>query len=275
MSRGGLRRAVAWTVLLAWVGLMAWNARRELFRPEAERLALGAATLPPGVAYYFVDSGSQPAGWASIEIDTLPGRSGFFIREQYDVRLPGLGEAGHVETRGETWLNARVELDSLLRRIVRGPDTVRIRATVRADSIDWRTSGEARAVRLSTPAGVHTAATWPLRFAAGGGAPEGEVRRLSLFDPITGTLRDVDLRTRGESIRVFADSADTDSVSGEWFVAGRDTVNAWWLEEADDVAAETWVDEDGRILEADLPGALHLTRTAFELAFFREGSTDR
>ncbi len=274
MRRGGARTLVAWTVVLVWVGVMAWNARRELFRPEAARLALGAATLPPGVAYYFINRDRQPAGWARIEIDTLQGRAGFLIREQYDVRLPGLGASGQVETRGDTWLNSRVELDSLSRTIVRGSDTVRIRATVLGDSLEWWTSTDAGGVRLSAVA-PQTFASWPLRFAAAGGAPEGETRRITLFDPIAGTLREVDLRSRGESVRVFADSADTDPDSGEWIVAGRDTVSAWWVESGADAAGETWVDEDGRILEADLPGALRLRRTAFELAFFRDGSTNR
>lgn len=274
MRGGGARTWAAWTVMLVWVGVMAWNARRELFRPEAERLALGAATLPPGVAYYFIDSDQQPAGWARIEIDTLQGRAGFLIREQYDVRLPGLGASGHVETRGDTWLNARVELDSLSRTIVRGSDTVRIRAAVLGDSIEWWTSTDAGGVRQSAVA-PQTAASWPLRFAAAGGAPEGETRRITLFDPVAGTLREVDLRSRGESVRVFADSADTDPDSGEWFVAGRDTVSAWWVQEGAGITGDTWVDEDGRILESDLPGALRLRRTAFELAFFRDGSTNR
>ncbi|MDH3298118.1 MAG: hypothetical protein OEM96_07575, partial [Gemmatimonadota bacterium] len=260
--------------LCVWVGVIAWNARRELFRPAAERLALGAATLPPGVAYYFIDSGLQAAGWASIEFDTLAGRSGFLIREQYDVRLPGLGEAGHVETRGQTWLDARVELDSLSRSIVRGSDTVLIWAAVRGDSLDWRSSGDPEGIRLPAAEGLQIAASWPLRFAASGGAADGEIRRLTLFDPISGTLREVDVRSRGASVRVFADSADTDPESGEWFIAGRDTVNAWWVEEVGGTAAPTWVDEDGRILEADLPGALRLRRTAFELAFFRNESID-
>lgn len=264
-----MRRAVAWTVLLIWVGAISWNIRRELFRPEAERLALGALTLPPGTGYYFIDRGLQSAGWATIGIDTLPGRSGFLIRELYTVRISGLGEAGHVETRGQTWLNTRAELDSLYRSIVRGSDTVEIRAAIHGDSLVWESSTDS--VVRQYPADVlQTAASWPLRFVAGGGAPAGETRRVSLLDPVAGTVREIDLRVIEESIRVFADSADTDPDTGEWFIAGSDSVTAWQVELGDGADSPTWVDEDGRILEADIPGAMRLKRTAFELAFFRD-----
>ena len=266
-----MRKAAAWAILVVWVGVIGWNARRELFRPAAERLELGAATLPPGVAYYFVDQDRQPSGWATIGIDTLAGRSGFLIRELYTVRIPGLGEAGYVETRGQTWLNVRVELDSLSRLIVRGSDTVRVRAAVLGDSLDWEISTEPGIRRLPA-SGLQTAASWPLRFAAAGGAPRGAIRRVTLLDPVAGTVRESDLRIVEETTRVFADSADTDPDTGEWIIAGLDTVNAWQVEQADGNHTRTWVDEDGRILEADIPGAMRLRRTAFELAFFRDQS---
>ena len=259
---------MAWTALVLWVGVIGWNARRELFRPVAERLALGAATLPPGVAYYFVDRRRQPSGWATIGIDTLPERSGFLISELYTVRIPGLGEAGHVETRGQTWLNFRVELDSLSRVIVRGSDTVRVRAAVLGDSLDWESSTEPGIRRLPA-AGLQTAASWPLRFVAAGGAGGGETRRVTLLDPIAGNVREIELRVIEETTRVFADSADTDPDTGEWIIAGLDTVTAWQVEQTDGNATTVWVDEDGRILEADIPGGMRLRRTAFELAFFR------
>lgn len=265
-----MRKSLAWMILVVWAGVMVWNIRREFFRPEAERLALGAATLPPGVAYYYVDhSQRQPAGWASIEIDTLPDRSGFLLRERYSIRIPGLGEAGHVETSGETWLNSRVELDSLSRSIVRGSDTVRIRAAVIGDSLDWASSSDSVARRLPATA-LQTAASWPLRFVAGGGAPAGETRRVNLLDPVAGTVREIELHVVAEARRVYADSADTDPDTDEWLVAGTDTVTAWQITFGGGFDAPTWVDEDGRILEADIAGGMRLYRTAFELAFFRD-----
>lgn len=276
MSRG----AVAWLVVAAWVLALGWNARREHFRPEAERLALGAAMLPPGAAYYALDAGGRGAGMVSVEIDTLPGRAGFYIREQATVRLPGLGEAGETEIRTDTWLGPGVTLDSLHRRTVRGDDTLHTRANIEGDSLRWE-GGEGAAIRPVQEAGaVQTAASWPLRYVAAGGAEAGDIRRLTLLDPATGDLREVDLRTLETGTRVFADSADTDPDTDEWIVAGRDTVQAWRVERIDAVSGaggapgpgavrrEAWVDEDGRVIEAELAGGLRMRRTAFELAFF-------
>ncbi|MFW6078857.1 MAG: hypothetical protein ACODAE_04505 [Gemmatimonadota bacterium] len=284
MSRG----AVAWVVVVAWILALGWNARREYFRPEAERLALGAAMLPPGAAYYALDADGRGAGMVSVEIDTLPGRAGFRIREQHTVRLPGLGEAGETEVLTETWLGPGVTLDSLRRRTVRGDDTLLTRARIANDSLHWE-GGDGIARRsLAAAAAVQTPASWPLRYVAAGGAEAGDVRRLTLFDPATGDLSEVDLRTLETGTRVFADSADTDPETDEWIVAGRDTVRAWRVERADagtdaDASSgraapsgiarrEAWVDEDGRVIEAELAGGLRMRRTAFELAFFVDES---
>jgi hypothetical protein len=283
MSRGVL----AWVVVASWILALGWNARREHFRPEAERLALGAAMLPPGAAYYALDAGGRGAGMVSVEIDTLPGRAGFYIREQYTVRLPGLGEAGETEIRTDTWLGPGVTLDSLRRRTVRGADTLHANARIVGDSLRWE-GREGAAIRpLPAVGAVQTEASWPLRYVAAGGADVGDVRRLTLLDPATGDLREVDLRTLETGSRVFADSADTDPDTDEWIVAGRDTVRAWRVERADALSGsdaapgravrrEAWVDEDGRVIEAELAGGLHMRRTAFELAFFadRDGSTE-
>lgn len=268
------RRHAAWLVLAAWIGVLGWNARRELFRPEAERLALGAATLPPGAAYFTIDSGDRPAGMASLEVDTLPGRTGFHLLEQVTLRLPGLGAAGEVETRTDTWLGPGITLDSLVRRTVRGGDTTRVQMLRRGDSLRWEAAGDTVVQGLPAGAALLTDASWPLRFAAVGGAATGEERRVFIADPVTGGIRDLTLRTLAVDTRSFPDSADTDSLTGRWFVAGRDTVRAWRVSRAGagggTPAGDAWVDEDGRYVETELPGGLRMRRTAFELAFFRE-----
>ncbi len=74
-------------------------------------------------------------------------------------------------------------------------------------------------------------------------------------------------------MRTWADSADTDPISGEWIPVREDTVRAWSIERT--YGALTFpirVDEDGRVLEALEPGGLGIIRTAFELAFLGEGA---
>ncbi len=278
------RAALGWVVMAIWVLVLGWNARREFFRPEAERLALGAATLPPGAAYYTVDAGDRPAGMVNLRIDTLPARRGFRVTEQREIRLPGLGRAGEVEIDTDTWLGPGVTLDSLVRRTVRAGDTVRVRATVRDGTLRWEGPSDTLVRTVPAEAVVQTELSWPLRYAAAGGGEVGAVRRITLLDPTAGALRELNLRTLEVGQRVYADSADTDPATGEWIVAGRDTVRAWRVElsapaERSDAGEESkigpggieaWVDEDGRYLETEVAGGLDIRRTAFELAFFRE-----
>jgi hypothetical protein len=58
-------------------------------------------------------------------------------------------------------------------------------------------------------------------------------------------------------------------VDGVWVTAREDTVQAWWIEqEVAGIRLRSWLDEDGRLLSADVFGGLRLERTAFELALF-------
>ncbi|MDX1576975.1 MAG: hypothetical protein R3266_00755 [Gemmatimonadota bacterium] len=277
------RAALGWLVLVIWTCVLGWNAQREFFRPDAERLALGAATLPPGAAYYAVETGDRPAGMVTVQIDTLPARRGFHVSERLEIRLPGLGPAGEIEVDTDSWLGPGVTLDSLERRTVRGADTIRVRARVGDGRLRWEGPSDTIVFELPADAVVQTETSWPLRYAAAGGARVDEVRRITLLDAAAGAVRELDLTTREIGRRVFADSADTDPETGEWIAAGRDTVSAWRVEvrpaaigrspnEAmagpDGTAA--WVDEDGRYVETELSGGLRMRRTAFELAFFRE-----
>ena len=92
---------------------------------------------------------------------------------------------------------------------------------------------------------------------------------LILFDPSTALAHETLLRVGDSELRTWADSADTDPDTDEWIVVRQDTVRAWRIERvAGSLALPVWVDEDGRVLEAEEPGGLRLERTAFELAFF-------
>lgn len=270
--------------MAVWVLALGWNARRELFRPEAERLALGAATLPPGAAYYTIDAGARPAGMVTLEIDTLPARRGFHVTERREIRLPGLGPAGETQVDTDTWLGPGVTLDSLVRRTVRAGDTLHVRATVRDGRLRWEGPSDTIVRSLPDDAVVQTETSWPLRYAAAGGGEADDVRRITFLDATAGSVRELNLRTREAGRRVYADSADTDPATGEWVVAGRDTVRAWRVELAAPApprgnagdrpsgprGSVAWVDEDGRYVETELAGGLRMQRTAFELAFFRD-----
>lgn len=268
------RRWIAVLILVAWAGVLGYHVRREYFRPEAERLALAARTLPPGVAYYAVYRGEARVGRAQTEIDTLPAATGFFVREQVIVGLPSLG-GRETEMRTEAWYDGGLELDSVRHVSILGSDTARAWAAVSGDSLVRIRSMRGGATDSSSvrSAGALTLpSAWPLRFAADGRAREGDRYALTVLDPASATVRRLDLRVLARGARAFPDSADTDSLTGQWTAVRLDTVSAWHVSQTiGGMVLEAWVDEDGRFVEAELPGGLRRERTAFELAFFTPG----
>jgi hypothetical protein len=249
---------------------MAWQARRVFFPAEAQRLALGVRSLPPGVAYYAVFRDDARAGWAQLEVDTLPSFSGFLVRDRVQLDLPSLGSAGRSERASEQYLDASLNLDSMILVSVLGADTVRTTAVSVGDSIVLLTDGRGRptgTVAISEP--VTTAAGWRLRLAAGDRAETGATYQAVVFDPLAGGARRQEIRVLETSSLAFPDSADTDSISGIWIPVREDTVRAWRVRtEAGDTALEGWIDEDGRLVDGQIFGGLRVERTAFELAFF-------
>ena len=117
MGRAGL----AVILLAAWGAALGWQAKRVFFPAAAERLALGVRSIPPGVAYYSVFRDESRAGWAQIEIDTLPAASGFFVRDRVLLDLPSLGVAGRSERASEEFLDSSLNLDSLTFIVVPDP----------------------------------------------------------------------------------------------------------------------------------------------------------
>ena len=90
-----------------------------------------------------------------------------------------------------------------------------------------------------------------------------------MYDPLTGSTRPMELTVLEERIRTFPDSVTAED--GRWQVAREDTVTAWRVEhDISGIPLEAWVDEDGRLLEANAVGGFRLVRTAFEFAYFGE-----
>jgi hypothetical protein len=265
------RRVVAGVVLSVWLLVVAWHVRREYFRPEAERLALAARTLPPGVAYFALFRADRRAGWAQTEIDTLPAASGFLIRDRVFLDVPGI-QAADSESLTEAWYGPGLDLDSLRHLSVMAADSVRVSAAVEGDSlirVRAARGDAADSTELRVAGPVALASGWPLRLAAEARARAGDRYAVQIFDPAAGAARATRLRVLSREVVSFPDSADTDSLTGVWMAVREDTVRAWHLtQEMGSLELEVWVDEDGRLVEAELPGGLRMERTAFELAFF-------
>lgn len=264
------RRGLAVMFLAAWVVALGWQAKRVWFPARAERLAAGVRTVPPGVAYYAVFRGEARAGWAQVEVDTLPGGAGFRIRDRVFLDSPGLGVAGRSETESSEFLDSTLGLDSLTHTSVVGVDTARIRIVSEGDSVMiLYDADDSPGVRVSVPEETTTDSGWRLRLAAGGLAEPGRRYEAPVFDPIVGAARARQIEVLEARSLAYPDSADTDSLSGAWIPVREDTVRAWRVTSGrGDAAREVWVDEDGRLVDGQIFGGLRVERTAFELAFF-------
>src|SRR5690606_8572919 len=82
------RRASAWLVLVAWVAVLGWHARREYFVPESVRLAAGARMLAPGAHFYLIRLQDDIIGMAQVRLDTVPG--GFRFDDELTLDVPAL-----------------------------------------------------------------------------------------------------------------------------------------------------------------------------------------
>jgi len=273
MGRAGL----AVFLLVAWVAALGWQAKRVFLPAEARRLALGVTTIPPGVAYYAVFRGDVRAGWGQVEIDTLPAAAGFLVRDRVLLDLPSLGVAGRSERSSDEYLDSRLNLDSLTYVSVVGDDTARVRVVSDGDSVVllFDTTGR-QTGRVSISESVTTPSGWRLRLAATGQAEPGQRYGVMLLDPLTASARSQEIEILEAAALSFPDSADTDSISGAWIPVREDTVQAWRVRSGSgDGARETWIDEDGRLVDGEIFGGLRVERTAFELAFFlRPGSSE-
>ncbi len=271
MGRAGL----AVILLAAWVAALGWQAKRVFFPAAAERLALGVRSIPPGVAYYSVFRDETRAGWGQVEIDTLPAASGFFVRDRVLLDLPSLGLAGRSERASEEYLDASLNLDSLTFISIVGGDTARFRVVSDGDSVVRSFDATGReTVRVPIAESVTTSSGWRLRLAAAGQTEPGRRYGVVVFDPLAASARSHEIEILEAASLAFPDSADTDSISGAWISVREDTVQAWRVRSGQgDLARETWIDEDGRLVDGEIFGGLRVERTAFELAFFtRPGS---
>lgn len=292
-----VRKILAIILLVLWGGALLWQARRLYLRPEAQRLAAAARTLPPGVAYYRVERAGRRVGWAESQVDTLPGGRGFRLTDRLVVEIGALaasvggagaapggtgsasaGASGTAEVRSVAEVGPTLALRRFRATSTGILGRLSARGEVVGDSLlilsALDTVGKGRSaadtVRIDGPIVFENAI--PLRLAAAQKTEPGDSVLIRTFDPLRMASRTVALHVLDRGTRTFPDSATRDSASGRWEVARLDTVKAWKVgREVGGTTLTSWVDEDGRFLDVEV-GGLKLERTAFELAYFDSGA---
>ncbi|MEM7417680.1 MAG: transglutaminase-like domain-containing protein [Gemmatimonadota bacterium] len=263
-----MRRQVIGTVIvLVWIGMVGWQARDEYFQPELTRLAEAAMGLAPGINFYTLSMGDRTVGQATSRLDTLP--DGFELEDLMNLELPALGQTGVAVARTRVKLSPSLvmedfsfTLDSEVGRFEANgellPDTtlqVRILSAGSEQNLSFR---------LPQPPVMSNVV--PIRVAMGAGLEVGETVRLPVFDPTSLSTRTVEVHILEHDTLFVTDSAAIDGF-GRWVPAREDTVPAWKIaEEFGGVRVESWVDEDGRVLQASSALGFSMQKTEYELA---------
>ncbi len=264
------KRVFGTTIVLIWMGMVGWKARDEYFQPELARLAEAAAlSLAPGINFYSLTMGERTIGQAMSRLDTLPDDAGFELEDFMNLELPALGQTGVAVARTRVRLSPALvmeefsfTLDSEVGRFEAAgellPDTtleVRILSAGSEQNLSFR---------LPQPPVVSNVV--PIRVAMGGALEVGETVRLPVFDPTSLSTRDVEVEILEQDTLFVTDSAAVNE-RGRWEPARTDTVPAWKIAESfGGIRVESWIDEDGRILQASSAMGFTMQKTEYELA---------
>jgi len=261
------RRVIGTTIILVWIAMVGWKARDEYFQPELTRLTEAALSLAPGINFYTLTMGGQTVGQATSRLDTLP--DGFVLEDMMNLELPALGQTGIAVARTRVKLspalvmeNFTFTLDSEVGRFEAsgelGADTtlhVRIVSAGSEQTLDFR---------LPQPPVMSNVV--PIRVAMGGELRVGNTVRLPVFDPTSLSTRTVEVHVLEHDTLMVTDSAALNA-QGRWEPAHTDSVPAWKIAEVfGGIRVESWVDEDGRILEASSGLGFSMQKTEYEIA---------
>ena len=265
------RRSIALLILGLWIAGMGLLYRRSTWRSPEQTLAEAGMLVSPATYYYHVDQGGSQIGAASSAIDTSSALliATDFVRAAVPVKNDTFRMVARAESRYSRALAFRdfivkVEGDVptfLLRGVLQGEGKNRTLQLTTETSNKHPTTQE---YDVSALMFMPTVAPLPLML--GKTQKIGSKMAVGIFDPLSRTVKKVDLKVERDSLFTLTDSAALDSASGRWVSAHQDTVRGW-LVTGNAPIVVAWVDQSGRIISASEPGGISLSRTAFEMAF--------
>lgn len=265
--RRSRRGRIAGAILALWAVGLVLLARRELFRPEAEKLAEAALRVNPGAVFFSVDRTGEQIGYASSTLDTTATQivtSDYFLAD-----IPVGGAEKRAEARSVVTLTRALRLQDF--QVTFESDSVPFQASGRMTSdstlqllLGDSTRADTSMVALAGP--VLTPTLVPLAVMLTTKPKVGARTTVSVFDPLEQAAKSIAVEIIAESLFTVSDSAKLDSAAGRWVVAHEDTVRAWRIRTDGLQQFTGWVDERGDLVQAEVPGGLVLRRQAYELA---------
>ena len=227
--------------------------------------------VSPATYYYRLEQSNQQIGAASSALDTTTALlvATDFVRAVVPVGKDTLGmQARSVARFSRTLsmkdfiLKAEGDLSPfLLRGVIQGEGTARRLQLTTEIPKRHPTTEEFDIAGL-----VFIPTVAPIPLMLGRPPKTGEMLPVAMFDPLTRSVKNVNLRIQKDSLFTVTDSASLDSATGRWVKAHEETVQGWLI--SGDVPTITaWVDAHGRLIAASEPGGISLMRTTFEIAF--------
>ena len=265
------RRTVGLGVLAIWLVGLALLYRRSTFRSPEQAFAEAGMRVSPATYYYRVDQEAAQIGSASSAIDTTTTQliATDFVRaavragrDTFRIQARSQGRYTRVLSLTDFILKVEGDLSPfLLRGVMQGEGNAR-----KLQIITETSKHRPARVEYDIDGLVFTPTVAALPLMLRDPARRSDALSIGIFDPMSRSVRKVNLKVGKDSLFMVTDSARLDSASGRWVKAHADTVRGWQI--AGDVPTITaWVDASGRLIAASEPGGIALTRTAFEIAF--------
>lgn len=273
------RRGWAVTILATWALALGWLLHREFFGSTAARLAEAARAIPPGATFFRIGLAGAQVGFASTTIDTLG--DSLRIDQALMLEIPTLGRMVRTDARSVAVVTRTLRLRTFTTRFDGDLGAFGAQGWVVRDSVlhlQLVSHGDTQAISIPWRPATVLPALLPFRLAFSGDLKPGAERRAHVFDPLLLTARDVDVMIVRDSLLVVPDSADFDSTAMAWLPVLFDTVPAVRIDIGSaDGTTPTWVDAQGRVVQAANSFGFTVERSAFEVAYenFRRRDTVR
>lgn len=265
------RRTAGRFVLLAWAAALAWLARRELGKNEAQQIAEATIRLSPEAHFFAVGAAGRQIGYASVTVDTFP--IGFRLSEVMALDVPDGDSTRRVTRRADLVLTRSLRLASFVRTVTGNGLYEEFSGKVEGDTLIRMGQRDARDAALDQwvvriPGDVVLPEVLPYRLAFGKRLEVGRAVAANVLDLATGTVNRVEFTATAESTFVVPDSA-REGPGHRWIPAAYDTVKAYRIEHsAGGTPVVAWVDEHGGLVHSEAALGVRMERSAFELVSF-------
>lgn len=269
MKLGLNRRNAGRFVLLAWAAALAWLARREFGKSEAQTVAEATVRLNPASHFFAIRAAGRQVGFGSLSVDTTSG--GVRLTEFLALDVRNTDSTRRLTRTTEIELSRSLRLRRYRTTMAGSGHFNQQEGEVEGDSVlaireQEVRNGPTSESRIALPGEVILPQVIPYRLAFTDRLRVGTGIRATVFDPGTGQIAQIQVTATAESTFVIPDSTVEDLARRRWYPVTWDTVKAWRIEHhAQGTPVVAWVDDKGGMVVWEAPLGLRYERSAFDL----------